>query len=290
MSQRETSPYFVLLVGVLFVSVGSIFVRLTPAPALAVAFYRMAFATVLLAPFSLASARRSLPSLGGRSRLLLVTSGMALALHFATWISSLSYTSIASSVLLVNTAPIFAIVLSRVFLGEKADLAVLASTFLALVGAALIAAGDWGAAPSTLFGNLLAVAGAAALAAYHVVGRGLRDALPLNAYVLTVWTLAALTLAGIAAVFGTPFAPYPARAWLGFLALGLVPTILGHGLVNRALRSLRAPTVGLFLLGEPLSASVLAYLVFGEVPGASTAVGGLIVLLALALVLLRRTA
>jgi drug/metabolite transporter (DMT)-like permease len=290
MSQRETSPYIILLLGVLFVSVGSIFVRLTPAPALAVAFYRMAFATVLIAPFALGSARRSVPSLGGRSRLLLVASGVALALHFATWISSLSYTSIASSVLLVNTAPIFAIVLSQMFLGEKADLTVLAAIGLALLGAALIAAGDWGAAPSTMFGNLLAVAGAATLAGHHVVGRGLRDVLPLNAYVIAVWALAALTLAAIAAVFGTPFAPYPARAWVGFLALGLVPTVLGHGLVNRSLRSLRAPTVGLFLLGEPLGASVLAYLIFGEVPSASTAVGGFIVLLALGLVLLRSKA
>jgi drug/metabolite transporter (DMT)-like permease len=248
----------------------------------------MAFATVLLSPFALVSARRSVPSLGRRSHLLLVASGVALALHFATWISSLSYTSIASSVLLVNTAPIFAIVLSRVFLGEKVDFTVLLAIGLALVGAALIAAGDWGSAPSTLFGNLLAVAGALTLAGHHVVGRGLRHALPLNAYVIAVWAVAALTLAAIAAAFGTRFAPYPARAWLGFLALGLVPTVLGHGLVNRSLRSLKAPTVGLFLLGEPLGASVLAYLIFGEVPSASTALGGLIVLLALGLVLLRR--
>lgn len=272
----------------LFVSVGSIFVRLTPAPALAVAFYRMAFATVLVAPFALGSARRSLPTLDGRSRLLLLAAGIALALHFATWISSLSHTSIASSVLLVNTAPIFALVLSRVFLGERADRQVLVAIGLALVGAALIAAGDWGAAPSSLFGNLLAVAGAATMAAYHVVGRGLRETLPLDAYVFTVWTLAAIALAVIAVAFATPLAPYPGRAWLGFLALGLVPTVLGHGLVNRSLRSLSAPTVGLFLLGEPVGASILAYAFFGETPSASTALGGLVVLLSLGLVLLRR--
>jgi drug/metabolite transporter (DMT)-like permease len=288
MTGRGASPHLVLLLGVLCISVGSIIVRLTAAPALAVAFYRIAFATILLSPFAIGSARRSLPSLVPRSRLLLVVSGGALALHFAAWIASLSYTSIASSLLLVNTAPIFALALSRVFLGERTDPALLVAIGVALLGAALIAAGDWGAAPSTLFGNLLAVAGAFTLAAYHVVGRGLREALPLHAYVISVWAVAALALAAIAALFGVPFAPYPARAWLGFLALGLVPTVFGHGLVNRSLRSLSAPTVGLFLLGEPIGASILAYLVFGEVPSASTAVGGLIVLLALALVLLRR--
>jgi len=280
--------YAVLLLAVLFVSVGSIFVRMAQAPPLAVAFYRMAFATVLIGPFAYSSARRSLPALPSPKRLLLAASGIALALHFATWISSLSYTSIASSVLLVNTAPIFAIVLSRVFLGERADGRLLAAIGLALVGASVIAAADWGAAPSTLFGNALAVAGAASMAAYHVVGRGLRDALPLQAYVWAVWTVASATLAALAALFGTPFAPYPTRSWLAFLALALVPTVLGHGLVNRSLRFLSAPTVGLFLLGEPVGASLLAYALFGEAPSLTTAVGGAIVLLALGLVLLPR--
>jgi drug/metabolite transporter (DMT)-like permease len=287
-SGRPASPYLVLLLAVLFVSVGSILVRLTPAPALAVAFYRVAVATLLITPFALRSAALRLPSLPGRGRLLLVASGVALALHFATWIASLSYTSIASSVLLVNTAPIFAVVLSRVFLGEMVSRRVLAAIGLALGGAVLIAAGDWGRAPSSLGGNLLAVAGAAALAGYHVVGRGLRDALPLHAYVLSVWGVAAAALGLIAAAFGTPFAPYPPRAWWLFLALGLVPTVLGHGLVNLALRSIPAPTVGLFLLGEPVGASLLAYALFGEVPGLTTLLGGGVVLVALGLVILQR--
>ena len=282
------SPYLVLLVAVAFVSVGSVLVRLAQAPPLAVAFYRVAFATLFIAPLAWPDARRSLGSLSTRSRLLLVASGVALALHFATWIASLSYTSIASSVLLVNTAPVFAVILSRIFLHERVSGAILGAIGLAFVGAALIAGGDWGRAPSSLGGNLLAVAGAVTLAAYHVVGRGLRDTLPLYAYILSVWGIAAAALAVIAVAFGTPFAPYPPRAFLVFLALGLVPTVLGHGLVNRALRSISAPTVGLFLLGEPVGASLLAFLVFGEVPSASTMAGGLVVLMAMGLVLLRR--
>jgi drug/metabolite transporter (DMT)-like permease len=289
-SDRERSPYLVLGLGVLFVSGGSILVRLAQAPALAVAFYRMAFATLLIAPFAVPGAERCVRAMGARSRLLLAASGFALALHFATWISSLSFTSIASSVLLVNTAPIFAVVLSRAFLHERAGATVLFAIALALLGAALIAAGDWGASPSSLPGNLLALTGAAALAVYHVVGRGLRDSLPLDAYVFLVWALAAIALGGTALAFRTPLAPYPARAWLLFLALGLVPTVAGHGLVNRALRSLPAPTVGLFLLGEPVGATLLAFLVFREVPSVATALGGLVVLLALGLVVLRRDA
>ena len=281
------SPYVTLVLGVLLVSVGAILVRLANAPALAVAFYRMTIAALLLAPFATTAARGSWPRLGWRPRLLLAASGIALALHFATWIASLSHTSVAASVLLVNTSPLFAIVLSRVFLGEDPPLAVKAAILLAMAGAAVIALGDRSTAPTQLTGNLLAVAGAATLATYQVIGRGLRSTLPLDAYLLAVWGTASLTLAALMAVFGTRYGNYPLRTWLAFTALAVVPTLGGHGLTNRALRSLPAPTIGLFLLGEPLIASILAMVIFHETPSAATFVGGTIVLAALVLVVTR---
>ena len=282
------SPWLTVSLAVLFVSFGAVLVRLAAAPALAVSFYRVALASLLVLPFAGREAPRAFVGLDRRQRALLVGSGVALALHFATWIASLSYTSIASSVLLVNTAPLFAIALSRLFLREKAPAVVLVATPIALAGAALIAFGDWTGAPGSLRGNLLAVAGAVTVAAYQVIGRGLRDALPLNAYVLGVWSTAAATLALLALARGVALAPFPPRTWLAFLALALVPTIGGHGLVNKSLRSLPAPTVGLFLLGEPLGASLLALLLFGEVPGPWTLAGGAVVLAALGLVAARR--
>ena len=120
-----------------------------------------------------------------------------------------------------------------------------------------------------------------------MIGRGLRDALPLNAYVLGVWGTAALALAPLARGFGVPLGGYPGRTWLVFLALAVVPTLGGHGLVNKSLRAVPAPTVGLFLLGEPVIASVLAWLLFHETPGAWTLSGGAIVLAALVLVVAR---
>ena len=282
------APWLTLSLAVLFVSFGAVLVRLAAAPPLAVSFFRVALASLVLAPFALRDARRSWLMLTARQRLLLLGSGVALALHFATWIASLSFTSIASSVLLVNTAPLFAIAFSRVFLHERAPNVVLVATPVALAGAGLIAFGDWTGSPGSLRGNLLAVAGALSVAAYQVIGRGLRGALPLNAYVLGVWSTAAASLALLALAFRVPLAPFPARTWLVFVALALVPTIGGHGLVNKSLRSLSAPTVGLFLLGEPLGASLLAFLVFREVPGPWTLAGGAVVLAALALVVTRR--
>jgi drug/metabolite transporter (DMT)-like permease len=283
-----TTPYGVLALAVLFISFGSIFVRLAEAPPLAVSFYRIGLAAVFLSPWAARSAARSWRLLPPRARLVLVASGVALALHFATWITSLSHTSIASSVLLVNTAPLFAVAFSWTFLGEKASPTVLLGILVALCGAVLIAAGEWSAAPRSLTGSLLALAGAVTLAGYHVAGRGLRDALPLTTYVFLVWSVAALTLGLLCAALRVPLAGYGARAAFCFLALALVPTLGGHGLVNRSLRALPAPTVGLFLLGEPIGASILGYLFFREVPSLATVAGGLLVLAALALVLLRR--
>jgi len=284
---RGVSPYVPLSVAVVCVSLGSILVRLAQAPPLAVSFYRVFLASLFLAPFAVATAARTWPGLPPRQRWLLVGCGISLALHFATWITSLSYTSVAVSVLLVNTAPLFTVLFARVFLHETPSGLVLAATGLALVGAALIAAGDWsGAGLGSLTGVALALAGAVTMSIYHVIGRGLRDALPLNAYVLGVWATAAATLGLVNLVARAPLVSLPPRTFAVLAALALVPTLAGHGLVNRSLRELPAPVVGLFLLGEPIGASVLAYGLFAEVPGGWTVAGGVIVLLALALVVL----
>jgi drug/metabolite transporter (DMT)-like permease len=192
---------------------------------------------------------------------------------------------VAASVLLVNAAPLFTVVLARVFLGEQPTARVLIAIALALAGALLIAIGDWSSAgPAPLLGDALALAGAVTLAVYHVAGRGLRAALPLGVYLIWVWGFAAALLGLAALAAGVPLLGHPPRAWAAFLALALVPTLAGHGLVNVSLRLLPAPTVGLFLLGEPVGATLLALALFGETPGAWTLAGGAVILAALALV------
>jgi drug/metabolite transporter (DMT)-like permease len=281
------APYLTLALAVVCISFGSILIRWAQAPALSVAFYRIFLASLFLSPFAAATAARAWPQLRRDERALLAASGIALAVHFATWIASLSYTSVAASVLLVNTAPLFTLAFTRVFLREPIAPVVMAATGIAMAGAALIAAGDWTGQASSLTGALLAVAGAVTLSLYHVIGRGLRSALPLPAYILGVWSTAAAALAVFALAGGAPFFGHPPRTLAALAALALVPTLAGHGLVNRSLRMLPAPTVGLFLLGEPLCAALLAYLAFGETPGPLTLAGGALVLAALALVAAR---
>jgi drug/metabolite transporter (DMT)-like permease len=282
------SPYLMMALAVACVSFGSIFVRLASAPAVAVAFHRVFLATLLLAPFALGSARRSWPALTRVQAAGLAGAGVALGAHFATWIASLSLTSVASSVLLVNTAPLFTIGFSRLLLKERVPPVVAAATGLALAGAVVIAAGDWAAGADSLAGDLLALAGAVTLSLYHVAGRGLRHALPLDAYVLAVWGGSAVTLLVLLLWAGLPvLVGYSTRTLLAFLALAVVPTLGGHGLVNLSLRRLSAPVVGLFMLGEPIGATLLALLLLGESPGGWTLVGGAVILAALALVVTR---
>ena len=281
MTERAAAPYLLMAAAVACVSLGSILVRAAQAPALAVSFQRVFLASLLLAPFAARPAADAWPRLPLRRALLLAAAGVALALHFATWIASLSFTTVAASVLLVNTAPLFSLALARVFLGETAGRSVLQATALALAGAVLIAAGDWTGGAQSLTGVLLALAGAATLSVYHVIGRGLRDAMPLSAYVLAVWSTAAAALWALGACFRVPLFGYPARTVGVFFLLALVPTLCGHGLVNRALRELPAPTVGLFMLGEPIGAALLAFALFGEVPSPLTLAGGALVLAAL---------
>jgi drug/metabolite transporter (DMT)-like permease len=279
--------YGPLLVAVVAVSFGSILVRLAHAPAIAVAFYRMAFAALLLAPVVLRGGLQASPGLTRRSRLLLAASGLALALHFATWIASLTYTSVSASVLLVNTAPLLTLVLSWIFLHEPPSLGLVGALVVALGGVALIATDDLGRGSSALTGDLLALAGAASLSVHHVLGRGLRSALPLGPYVLSVWSMAALALALLAVVSGTPLTGLRPHSLAILLALAVVPTLIGHGLINRSLRVLPATTVGLFLLGEPVGASALAFVLFHEVPSLRVLGGGALILLALGWLALR---
>ena len=277
-------PFVALAAAVLCISFGSILVRLAAAPPLAVSFHRVFLASLLLAPFALGPLLRGFPRLPARDRLLLGASGLSLAIHFATWIASLSYTSVASSVLLVNTTPLFTLGLSRAFLGESVPRVVSVAILAAMVGAGLIAVGDWTTGTDSLYGDALALVGAVALSGYHIVGRALRDALPLGAYVLAVWSAAAVILAAIATTSRVSLVAYPGRTFAVLLALAVVPTLAGHGLVNRALRALPAPTVSLFLLGEPVGATLLALAIFGEAPTPWTLAGGAVVLGSLALV------
>lgn len=279
---RPLPPGFVLVAAVAAMSWAGPLVRFATAPALAIAGWRLLLSVAVVAA-ALTLRRRwgEALRLPAGDWLLALGSGALLAAHFWSWIASLRWTSVASSVMLVNTQPIFVAVLSAVFLGERASRRQWLGIAAAVGGAAVIGRGDLGRGTSALLGDVLAVAGALFASAYYVIGRRLRQRLELWVYTGVVYGAAALLLAAAAAVDpATPLTGYPARDWLVFAALAAGPMLIGHTGVNYALRYLPAHIANLATLGEPIGATLIAWLLpsIAEPPTVQTAAGGALVL------------
>jgi len=268
-------PRTALLAGVIAISSASILIRWSAAPPLAVVAHRLVYASAVMAAAS-AGGLRSLSSLTRRGRVLLLASGLVLALHFGSWVYSLYLTSVAASTVIVTSSSIFSAVLSWVLLGEPPSLREVAGILTAMAGVVLIAWGHSGG--DGLLGDLLALVGAVAMALHMILGRRLRRVLPVGPYMAAVSGVAGLSLLAVSLSLGDPLL-YPAREHLIFLALALGPSCLGHTAYNYALKRLRAYAVGAATMGEPLGASILAALLLGEVPSLQTAVGGIIIAL-----------
>jgi drug/metabolite transporter (DMT)-like permease len=269
-------------VGVLAVSAAAILIRLAEAPALAVAFWRCALGAAVLLPPALLR-RETFPS--GRELWVGVASGAALGAHFGFWISSLDYTSVAASVVLVSTQPVFVAIMAYVLFGERTSPASVAGILLAIGGTAIIAGGG-SVGSAAFFGNALALIGAVTVAAYVLIGRSSRTGgIGVLPYSVVVYSAAALTLLPVALYFEVELWGYSGETWLWLWAITLGPQILGHTVFNWALGYVEASIVSGVILAEPVVAALLAWLILSERPGAATVFGGAVVLAGLFVIL-----
>jgi drug/metabolite transporter (DMT)-like permease len=260
--------YIALATGVLAVSTGAIFVRYAQqeAASLTIAAYRMGIAFVVVLIPTLLRHRRELQSLTYRDLGLAATSGFFLAVHFATWIYSLEMTSVAISVVMVNTAPLWVGLLTPLTTRERLAPATILGIALSVVGTMAI---SWGLerdadSPNNLLGGALATIGAVGLAVYLLIGRNLRRRHSLGVYVTVCYGTAAGYL-GLAAIgMGQQMVGFSPPTWLYMIGLALVSQILGHTTNNWALRFFSASMVSVALLGEPICSTLLAYLLFDE--------------------------
>jgi len=268
--------------GVLAVSAAAIFIRLADAPALAIAFWRNALGVLALLPFAFYW-RETFPR--GRALLVGVASGVALGAHFGFWISSLDYTSVAASVVLVCTQPVFVAILAYLVFGERTSTLSLLGILVSLAGTALISA-DGSSGSATFFGNMLAVIGAIAVAVYVLIGRSLRTTgVGVLPYSIVVYASASATLAPAVVYTGVPLWGYSGETWFWLWVMTLGPQILGHTVLNWALKYVEASIVSGTVLAEPVISALLAWLVLSEKPGLATLSGGMVVLLGLFLLL-----
>jgi drug/metabolite transporter (DMT)-like permease len=285
---------FAIVVAILAVSTASIFVRFAQreAPSIVIAALRLGFAVVAIAPFAIIRYRSELRKLTRHDLLLAVLSGGFLAVHFAAWITSLEYTSIVSSVVLVSTGPLWVALFSPLFLKEPLTRPVLIGMLLALFGGTVIALGDSCqishglVCPSfsgflrgdALLGNFLALVGAWALAGYLMIGRSLRSGMSLLPYIFVVYGVAAVVL--FAAMFASGQRPtgFSGMTYAWIVLLALIPQLIGHTTFNWILRFIPVTLVAITTLGEPVGSAVLAYFILREIPASLTLFGGLLIL------------
>jgi len=296
-SKSSPSPLTAIpicIAAVLAVSTGSIFVRLAQdhAPSLVIAAYRLTLCTLVLTPFALARGTSELKSLTRRDLGLAALAGAFLALHFATWIASLEFTSVASSVVLVCTSPLFVALLAPWFLKEPLTRRVAWGVGVTVAGGMVIGLTDTGGPPaagagpggSALLGNGLALAGAAAMAGYLLVGRSLRPKVSLLTYIFLAYGFAAGMLILLLAVTGhAPFG-YSGEAYLWFVLLALVPQLIGHSTFNWTLRFLPTASVAVLVLGEPVGTILLATVFLQEPPEGIQIAGAAMILAGIYLV------
>lgn len=274
---------WVLAVAIVAISGAAVFIRYAEAPGVVVAAWRMAIAALVLAPITWRALRRT--PLTPATRWPTAAAGILLAIHFAAWISSLSYTSVAASVALVSTTPLWVALLGWAFLRRAPTLSVLLGVLLAVAGGAVIAFGDFvGAAPAgtadqPLLGDALALIGAVAMAGYLLLGRtAQRRGLGIDAYAGVAYAVAAICLLPLPGLLGFSYLDYPPATFGWILALALVPQLVGHTGINFAMRHLDATRVATATLLEPVGAALLAVLLFAEVPGTVTVIGALTLL------------
>jgi drug/metabolite transporter (DMT)-like permease len=254
--------YLLLPIGIIAISTASIFIKLCDAPVLIIATYRMVLASLALMPF--ACHEKTWRGWERSDLGWLFLSGLFLSLHFAFWIASLKYTSVASSVVLVTTHPIFVGIGGRLFLKERLGLNLIFGIALSVLGSGLISYGDMSLSKEALMGDGLALLGAIAASGYLLLGRTMRTGHDLLSYIFPVYSTAGLILIFFALIFQKPFFGYSSSTYLYLFLLALIPQLMGHSTFNWALKYLPASLVAITILGEPIGSTLLAYLILGE--------------------------
>ncbi len=260
----------ILFVGIVSISFAAIFIRFCDdVPAIMIATYRLCIASVILLVFSWIKGV-SFRTVSRRDMVLSLAGGVFLGLHFIFWTTSLKYTSVASSVVLVTTNPIFVGLFSYFLLKERQHAEIIIGTILCLLGSIVIAVGDSGLHALVLLdkkaltGDVLALMGAVMGSAYLLTGSRVREHLDILTYITIVFTASALFLIATSLAMGTSLTGYRPSSYMYMILLAIVPQLVGHTSINWALEHLRAGMIAISILGEAIGATILAYLFFGE--------------------------
>lgn len=277
-----------LFLSILIVSSGSILIIASDSPSLVIVFWRTFYGALFMAMIGIA--RGDLKAIRDplitKNKRWFILIGLALCLHFSTWFPSLELTTVAASVVLVDTAPIFTAIFSTILLKETLSRRSWTGILVTVFGAILLAWSDlFEQGFGALTGDLLALSGAVFLALYHIGGRRFTHGIPITVYTTIVYSIASLATLILCLAFGFDVLVIEPREILIFMALGLFPTVLGHSILNYLLKIVPAYVVSSAVLGEPIGSTILAMIFFDQIPSISTLIGFGIILVGIAIVL-----
>lgn len=276
-------PIF-LLIGIIAISFSAIFVKWSDASASIIAMYRLLITNVLMLPF-LWNYRKEFARIKLKDWARTAMSGIALGLHFLFWMDSLRFTTVASSTAILTLEPIFVLVGAFLLHGVRSSRTSLIAMCIAIVGAICIGWGDFQFSGQALKGDVLSFIGTIAVALHMLLGKSLREHISAYVYSFLVFLFAGLTLAVTNVYKGESFTGYPLKEWGVFFLLAIVSTIFGHYVFNWLLKYMKASSVSMTVLGEPLGASILAYFLLGETITTMQLLAGCLLLIGVALFL-----
>lgn len=289
------SPGLVLIFGILAVSTSSLMIKIIQkeVPSLVIAFYRLIIASTIMGFYVIISKRKELSGISKKEMMVMGLSGVFLAVHFASWITSLEYTSIVSSVMLVSSTPLWVALLSPLIIKEKPGKYVWTGLLFTLVGALIIGLSGNLELNGTgfminnfisqdqkkeLLGNGLALLGAWGAAGYLMAGRGVRKRISITPYTFIVYGAAAIIMLVIVLFLRMPVTGYSWETYGWLASLGIVPQLIGHTSFNWALGYVNATIVSVSMLGEPIGTTILSFLILKEVPTVMEIIGGVFIL------------
>ncbi|PID14598.1 EamA family transporter [Sporosarcina sp. P34] len=279
MNKPLVHPYIPIAIGVLTIGLSAIFVKMATADAGVIAFYRMFFSVIIMLPLFLISYRGELSSLTKRDWLFTASSGILLAVHFILWFESLNYTSVASSTVLVTLQPIFALAGTALFFKEIITGKMLTAVFIALTGSFIISWGDFQVSGAALFGDILALLACVFVTAYLLIGQNVRKRISLVTYTFLIYSVSTVALFFYVLITQEPFFGYSTSDWGWFLALAILPNLLGHTLFNWAVKWVSTNVVSIAVVFEPVLASIAAFFVLHEKITSLQLRGGIVVLI-----------
>ncbi len=276
---KMKARFFALFVAMVSVGLASPLIRLASAPPVVVATYRMTISAIIFLPFLVSSHKRKV-RLPVRDLLSLLLPAALLSLHFILWISSLSYTSVLASTVLVTTNPIFVPIFSYLIFREKTKRSLFLGIIVAFAGSVLIGVASHNAVSKTTnFGNLLALLGAMAVSLYLLVTRRLRKKFDLLSYVSVVYLFSSVILILFSLVMRQKIFGYSPRTYFYLFLIALVPQVIGHTLYNWSLKYFSPSFIAVTILGEPVFAAIFAFILLKETPLPLEIAGAVVIML-----------